>query len=214
MQPSGGIHDQQVHALGLGRLDGVKHHRCRIRAFRVLDDRNPCPFSPHGQLLCRRRAEGISRAQHDLPADGLEAQCQLADGCGFAHAVHADQQHHHRPLQRRPRDIHLFHHDLLEHLPGFSGVLDLAGLHTVLQFIHDRLGGFQAAVGHEQDVLQLFVEVIVDLPVLPDHVVDFFGHVSPGFAQSFPQSREKALFLLFAHMNLETNRSKSISPNS
>ena len=72
MQPSGGIHNQQIHTLGLGRLDGVKHHSSRIRTFRMLDDRNSCPFRPYAQLLRCRGAESISGAQHDLPADGLE----------------------------------------------------------------------------------------------------------------------------------------------
>ena len=199
MQPAGGIYDQQVRLLGLGALDGVVHHGGGIGPLLVLHDRHPGPLRPDRQLLRRRGPEGVPGAEHDLPADGLEPQGQLADGGGLAHAVHAHHQHDHGPAQRGPGNIHLLDHDLLQDFPGGAGVLHVLLFHPFPQLADNDRRGLQPAVRHDQDILQLLVEILVNLPVFPDHIVDLLGHIPPGFAQPGPQTGKQALFLLVAH---------------
>ena len=167
----------------------------------MLHNRHPGALGPHGQLLGSGGAEGIARTEHHLAPDGLEAQRQLANGGGLAHAVHAHHQHHHGPLQRRTGDVHLLHHDVLQHIPGLGCFLHIASLHPLAQFVHDGGGGLHATVGQEEDVLQLLVEILVNLPGFLDQVVHLVSQVAAGFAQALPQAGEQALFLRFAHIS-------------
>ena len=91
-------------------------------------------------------------------------QGKLADAGRFARAVHADNEHDHRPAQRRTRDVHLLNHDIFEHLLGGIGVLDLVFAHAAAQFIHNGGCRLHAAVGHEQDIFEFLIEVLVNLP--------------------------------------------------
>ena len=96
MQAAGGVHDQHVRAALFGGLYTVEHHRGRIRALLLLDDRHARALGPDGQLIGGGGAEGVACADDDAPAHRLETRGQLADRRGFAHAVHADDEEHHR----------------------------------------------------------------------------------------------------------------------
>ena len=64
----------------------------------LLNNGHTYPLSPNLQLRNGSRTEGIGSAKHDLLASLLEVVGQLADGGGFAHAVHADDHNHIRLL--------------------------------------------------------------------------------------------------------------------
>ena len=67
MQPAGGVDDHDVAAAGLGRGDRIERHRRRIRARLRADEIDARALRPDRQLLDRRGAERVGRAdQHRL----------------------------------------------------------------------------------------------------------------------------------------------------
>ena len=122
MQPSGGVDEDDVHVLGLGGLDAVKHHGGRVRPLVLADDGCAASARPDLQLVCGRRPEGISRHQHDLLSLSGQLLRDLADGGGLAHAVDADDQNHAGvggQIQLRvPHGKHV-HKDILQRFPRF-----------------------------------------------------------------------------------------------
>ena len=140
----------------------------------------------------RRRTESIRRAEDNPAANVLEAQGELADGGRFARAVHADDEHDHRPAQRRTRNVHLLNHDIFEHLLGGIGILDLVFAHAAAQFIHHGGCRLHAAVGHEQDVFEFLIEVLVNLPRFLHQRIDAPHQRITRLGQSFTQFCEQS----------------------
>lgn len=69
MQPSCGVADQHITASCLCRINGVIDHRCRVRAFGVLDNIHAGTLCPDLQLVNGSRTERICRSdQHLLPS--------------------------------------------------------------------------------------------------------------------------------------------------
>ena len=99
MKPAGGIHNQKVRLAGLGGLYAVKHYAGRVGPLLMPNDGALCTPRPYLQLVRRRRPEGIRRAKHNGAAKSLKPKRQLTDGGGLAHAVYADHQNNHRPVQ-------------------------------------------------------------------------------------------------------------------
>ena len=199
MQAAGGINNQQIRALCLGGLDAVIDDRRGVSALGVLDNRHTRAFRPDGQLVSRRRTESIRRAEDNPAANVLKAQGELADGSRFARAVHADNEHDHRPAQRWTRDVHLLNHDIFEHLLGGIGILDLVFAHAAAQFIHNGGCRLHAAVGHEQDVFEFLIEVLVNLPCFLHQRIDAphqrITRLGQSFTQFCKQSHRHSFFL-------------------
>ena len=117
MEPSGRVADNDVRAARLGRRDGVKDDRRRVCALVLPDDIHMCALRPDLELIRRRRAERVRRAEEYLLALTAALICDLADGRGLANAVDADHQHHGRPRiepQRRITDVQHLREDLTQ----------------------------------------------------------------------------------------------------
>ncbi|MPM58197.1 hypothetical protein SDC9_105027 [bioreactor metagenome] len=109
-------------------------------------------------------AESIRRAEEDPLALGLHAAAQLADGGGFPHAVHADEQHHGGLLlQAEGRVAHVQH--LRQNLPQggahrcFAG--DALPLHFGPKPLHRLGGGVHAQIRQNQALLQIVKKRLV-----------------------------------------------------
>ena len=163
----------------------------------MTDDRHLCAFRPDLQLISCRRAEGIRRCQHDAVAGVLKAHGQLADGRRLAHAVHADHQHHHRPLERLARHAHDLLENLLENLARFLRVGDLFFFHARFQLLNDLIAGAHAHIAHNQNIDQIFIKVVVDLLGRLDQLVHAPSHISTRFGKALPQAAEKPLLFFF-----------------
>ena len=166
MQPSGGVAQHHIHVPCLGRLQSIKQYRAGIRALMLPHDIHAGTARPDLQLVGGRRTERIAGAQQDLFALILQLLGQLADGCGLAHAVDADDQHHGGlALQHQRAVTHL--QLALQDVP--QGVLylvhpaDKAFLHPLPQLGHGISGGVSAYIGQDQRLLQSVVELVVQV---------------------------------------------------
>ena len=193
MQAAGRIDDQQVGLAGLRLLNAVEHHRRRVSALRVAHNRHLRAIRPDLQLIARRRAERICRRQHDAVARILEAHCQLADGRRLAHAVHADDQHHHRPFERLTRHAHDLLKDILEDFARLLRVGDPLARHARFELLNHLVAGANAHVAHNQDIHQVLVEILVDRLRRLDQLIHAAGHVSARLGEPLPQAAEKPL---------------------
>ncbi len=94
METAGGVDDHNIHVVGLGRLQGVERHGCRVGPEPLFHHRHSGPFSPDVELLDGGGAECVGGPEHHLVAGGLELGGKLSDcGC-LAYAVYADHHYH------------------------------------------------------------------------------------------------------------------------
>ena len=68
--------------------------------------------------------------------------------------------------------IHDMRYDIFEHLLGGIGVLDLVFAHAAAQFIHNGGCRLHAAVGHEQNIFEFLIEILVNLPCFLHQRID------------------------------------------
>ena len=172
----------------------------------MADNRHLRALRPDLKLISRRRAEGIRRREHDAVASVLEAHRQLADGGRLAHAVHADDHHDHRPLERLARHIHHLFENLLEDVARLTGVGDLPSLHAALELLDDLVAGAHAHVAHDQDVHKVLVEIVVDLLGRLNQLVHAARDVGAGLGKAVPQAGKQALLLLLRRRVLLSRR--------
>ena len=132
---------------GLGGGQGVVYHGGGIRPLVLLDDVHPRPLGPDGELLRRRRPEGVPGAQQHLFALPLPPGGQLADGGGLAHPVHPDEQHHGGGVHHVHGQVpggEVLRQDVPHTLAGSLDVLDLLRLTAAFQLLHRLQGGLRA----------------------------------------------------------------------
>ena len=91
-QAPGRVHDHDVDAAGLARVDGVEGHGGGVAPF-LRDHVDAVSLAPDGELFARGGAEGVARGQEHGLALGGEEFRQFPDGRGLSGAV--DARHHH-----------------------------------------------------------------------------------------------------------------------
>ena len=141
MEPPRRVAEHYVHPPGLGGLKGVEEHRAGVRPLVLADQVRLGPLGPDFQLVCRRRPEGVRRAEEALlPAVAQEVR-HLADGGGFPHAVDPDE----------------------EEDAGGGGDVHLRGAH--IQRVHDDRpqGGADLLLAHELFLPDLLPELLHSL---------------------------------------------------
>ena len=92
MEPSRRVAQHHVHVTGLGGLQRVEQHGARVGALVLADNIHTGAVCPDLQLVGSGGTERITGTQQYLLALTLVAGGQLADGRGFAHAIHANHQ--------------------------------------------------------------------------------------------------------------------------
>ena len=93
VQAAGGVDEDDVAAARLARGDRVEHDRGRIGAALRADEIHAGARRPDLQLLDRRGAERVGRADERRQPRVLDHPRQLADRRRLAGAVDADDQH-------------------------------------------------------------------------------------------------------------------------
>ena len=89
-QTASGVRQHHINFACLGSLYRVKNNRGGIAAL-LRNHRYIVACAPFHQLFTRCGAEGVACCQQHRLALSLKIFCQLADGGGFARAVHANQ---------------------------------------------------------------------------------------------------------------------------
>ena len=138
LQPAGGIENQNVAAVGLGKIEGFAGNFQNIRFAAFDEDGNLNLFAERFQLVHRRRAVNVRRHEQRLASLFLEQPRELAARSGFARAVQTDHQDAAgiaAEIQRgvgRAEQVHEFVVDDFDDL--------LAGLDALDDFRADGLG--------------------------------------------------------------------------
>ena len=165
VEPSGGVHQDDVAVPGLGGAHRVKDHRGGVGTFVLLDDLHPRPLGPDGELVGGGGPEGVAGAEEDLLPLSLQGGGQFADGGGLAHAVDPDEEDH-RGAGGEVQALVSHCQHVLEHpaqtVPHLLLVLELLALHPALELLHRLEGGVHTHVGQDEGLLQLIVKVVVD----------------------------------------------------
>ena len=187
----------------LGRLDGVVDNGSRVGTLLTADDLHTGPVCPAHQLLPCRRAEGVGRSQNHFFALVLELARQLADTCGLAHTVDADDQYHRRAVFKLIgglAHVHLFLDALDQELLALSRIFDVLLLHFSFQVFDDGGRGIDPQISHDKDLLDLIIKIIIDAGKSAENRINSRHDVVSGLGQSLNQPFKKAF--LFFHISL------------
>ena len=98
VQAAGGVDDDDVASLPVGRLDRVVRHRRGVCAAVRADERRRRAIGPDLELLLRRSAERVSRSQHDGVTVLTKPLGELADRRRLSRPVDADDEEHARTV--------------------------------------------------------------------------------------------------------------------
>jgi len=174
LQPSCGIHQEEIDLFAARLAQGIEGEAGRIGAGGARDHRGAAAGAPDLELVDRRRAERVAGGQqHGAPLRaGLRGK--LADGGGLAGTVHPDNQHDERfgflGCQRLRHGSENLLHFARQHL------LDLVGRdRLVVAAFPDRGCNPRRAVdpkiGTDQGFLDLVEHGLVE-PALDDEIAD------------------------------------------
>ena len=206
MQPARRVAKQNVALACLETCRRIEHHRCRIRAFAVLNYLHPAALRPNGELLRRRRAERIRRGHHGLPAFRNIVRRKFAYGCGFTNAVNANYQQNRRPLVRGKFAVrpHFVRNYAPKFLPCFGAGFNALFAKAVPQRTYKPFGSIHAHVGDYHGFLKFFIEFVIHaLPARKYRA----KHAVSGLAQAFLQLFKKAHLLFHSSsLSVESGR--------
>ena len=149
MQTACGIDDDHIAALGLGRLDTVKHNGGGIRTLLLADNSSTAALSPNFQLIGCGRTESIAGNQQNILAFIHQAGGNLADGGGLTHTVNTDDQDYRgggAEVQLRIAHIQHIHQDLLKSFLGLFRGLQMLLADTLTQGIGCLHGGIHTQI--------------------------------------------------------------------
>ncbi len=166
----GGIGDQKVDILRLGRLQRIEHHRRRIGVLALRHHGDAVALAPGFQLFHGSGAEGIAGGQHHLLAFVQIAPRELSYRRGLADAVDADGEDHER--FGAAVDVERFAHGNqqrdqfpAQRVQQRPRIGELARLHPASQVVHDRRGRRHAHIRRDERGFDLVEEVLIELRV-------------------------------------------------
>ena len=163
VQATGGVDEHQVGIFGLGALDGVVAHACRIGAALARDHLHVGALRPHLELLDGGGAERVGAAQDDLAASVVRFLGKLAHRGGLARAVDADEQHARRVAAE---DLLAAFGEgvgnlVVEHVEHGIGVGKRLARGLVAQVLHDVACRRSADVSQDERFLQAVPELLI-----------------------------------------------------
>ena len=201
------IHDHRIVMPVLGRGEGIKEDRRRVRPGFLLDHLDAQPSCPNLQLLIGGGAEGVSGAEQGAAVLLQKVMGQLGDAGGFADAVYAHHKDDGRHARRRllgfggggvragifqNRQNPLFHGGAqLRRLPQLA----LADL--LLQPAQNFLRRADPQVGGDEGRFQVVEHRFVQSRLALDNLLDPFNQLGFGGGDGLLQPIQKAGFLLF-----------------
>ena len=168
VEPAGRVDDDDVDAPAACGLQRVEGDGSRVGALPVGYDVGADTAAPHLQLLDGSRPEGVGRAEEHLLAVVDVEPGQLGDVRRLACAVHADHEYRVRDLavlgDGAGRNVQDSHQLLLEYVDCAIGVRYALVPDAPLESFEELLGGAEADVGGDQQLLELLPELVVQAP--------------------------------------------------
>src|SRR3954453_14577331 len=199
VQAPGGVDDDHVGAPLPALADRLERDRPGVRALGAGDDLAAGALRPAGELLDRRGAERVGRAEHDRLAElALEVPCQLADRRRLARPIDAGE-HDHGRLVRQVDPALAGTGDVGEQLLQAAGqrlaALHRAGLGLHLELRDDVGGRPRADVGHDQRFLEALPRRLVER-ALEERRLDLGAERLARLGEVLAQAAEEAEALL------------------
>ena len=191
MQSARGVHQDDVRPSGFCGGHGVVDDCGGIRTLAVADHSYSGALAPHFQLLARGGAEGVRGGDDDAPALFAEHVRQLAYRRGLAHPVDAGKQNDERIGILLGVVVDVVDEDLLQHVLGVVGRLDLLLEHAVLEVLHDAFRRGHAYVAGKQSLFERLVELVVE-SARRECVKQLFGYVVLGLFDALGDLFEKS----------------------
>ena len=96
MKSSCGVNNYHIAASCLCGFESIINYRTRVGALSVFYDIYSCSLSPYLKLIYSSCTEGIGSGNKDFLALLLELMTKLADSCGLACTVYADDHYYRR----------------------------------------------------------------------------------------------------------------------
>ena len=93
--------------------------------------------------------------------------------------------------------------------PALLRVLDMLFFYVLLEVLDDRHGGLDPHIAHDQGLLKLLIEIVINRGEAGKDGIHSGHNVFSGLCETFDEAREKAFFLLF-HTNPPYFKSFSI----
>ena len=81
-------------------------------------------------------------------------------------------------------------------LLALGGILDVLLLYLLLQIFQNGVGGVDADVAHNQDLLDFLIEIVVNRGIPAENTVNTGRDVRSGLGKAGDQPAEKTFFLL------------------
>ena len=190
------VDDQHVDLARDGCLDGVEGDSRRVGSLLVLNDGHARALAPDLELVDGRRAEGVGRGEQDRLALALVVGGELADRRRLARAVDADDEQDRRPLLGDARRILARRQDLdnlllQERLEVFRRV-DLLLLDALAHGRHELVRRLDADVRHDERLLELVEQVIVDVGIADDDLLNLVRQVFAGLVEALLEPVKKS----------------------
>ena len=196
------IDQHHVRALRYRRADRVEHHRGGIGTLPLADDRHSGAVGPDFELLVGSGAEGVGGGDHHLFTRLVVVVRELGYTGGLARAVHADDHDDIGPGRERSVEIdrmlvarldeqvaNLAHHHLVQLLLRTVGF----AFRALRDRIDDVERGFNAHVGGDEDVFELFEELVIHLGFAFGDEREFLLERIAGFGQPLLEARQPYL---------------------
>ena len=198
LEATGGVHQHELGALGLGRADGVVDHGSGIGiGARVGDHRHAAALPPDLHLLHGGGPEGVGRGDQAAVAAAHRQVGQLAEGGGLADAV---DPHHQPDVEPLPlggeqgnatggdRFVQQATQLLLEEPDAFGRVHRLL-VEALPQGLEHLIGGLHAHIGAQQGGFEV-VEHLGGERIVAEAIEQLGDEAAPGLLKAAAQTTQ------------------------
>ncbi len=161
-----GITDQHIHISGFCGVDCVKDHRGRVCAVRSANHVHPRAVCPLCQLVSGSSPEGVRGGNQYFFALFFQDTCKFSDRGSLAYTVDSYDKYDRLLLLKvicGLSDTHLLLDALNQQLLTLRRMPQMLLFHFLLHALDNIVGRIDTDIPHDQDFLQLLIEVIVNL---------------------------------------------------
>ena len=173
MEATGGIDEDQIASQAVSLVQHVVAHAGRIASTLALDHGHAGALAPNIELLDGGGAERIGATDHNLLSTVRHVAGDLSHRGGLASPVDAYKQHAAGGIAE---DVAIGLHEHLgqtvrQRAAQLTGGLEIAPRGLVAQVVGDLHGDLGSHVAHDEGVLEVLPEVLIDLAAKVENLV-------------------------------------------